>query len=152
MNTIPTPRKKLLPSWLAYCLLTILFWGLWGVQSKVVLEEISPLSNQVLFTPGLLLMALILWLRIRKSGTTPTGNLKLGISFAFLTGVCGGLGNIAFFQALTNGQKASIVVPLTALYPAVTVLLALVFLGEKLNRYQWLGLAMAIAAIIILGG
>lgn len=152
MNTMPTPRKKLLPSWLAYCLLTILFWGLWGVQSKVVLEEISPLSNQVLFTPGLLLMALILWLRIRKSGTTPTGNLKLGISFAFLTGVCGGLGNIAFFQALTNGQKASIVVPLTALYPAVTVLLALVFLGEKLNRYQWLGLAMAIAAIIILGG
>ena len=62
------------------------------------------------------------------------------------------MGNIAFFQALTNGQKASIVVPLTALYPAVTVLLALVFLGEKLNRYQWLGLAMAIAAIIILGG
>ena len=145
-------EKRLLPPWLAYCLLTIVFWGLWGVQSKLILEEISPLSNQVLFTPGLLLMVGLLWLRLRKSRSTVTGSLKLGIFFAFLTGVCGGVGNIAFFEALTNGRQASIVVPLTALYPMVTVLLAMIFLGEKMNRYQWVGLGLAIGAIIILGG
>ncbi len=144
-------EKRLLPPWLAYCLLTIVFWGLWGVQSKLILEEISPLSNQVLFTPGLLLMVGLLWLRLRKSRSTVTGSLKLGIFFAFLTGVCGGVGNIAFFEALTNGRQASIVVPLTALYPMVTVLLAMIFLGEKMNRYQWVGLGLAIGAIIILG-
>ena len=46
MNTRPTLEKRLLPPWLAYCLLTIVFWGLWGIQSKVILEEISPLSNR----------------------------------------------------------------------------------------------------------
>ncbi len=152
MNTRPTHKKRLLPPWLPYCLLTIVFWGLWGIQSKLIMEEISPLSNQVLFTPGLLLMVGLLWLRLRKNRSTVTGSLKLGIFFAFLTGVCGGVGNIAFFEALTEGQKASIVVPMTALYPMVTVLLAMIFLGEKMNRYQWLGLSLAIGAIIILGG
>ena len=152
MEPKPILEKRLLPPWLAYCLLTIVFWGLWGVQSKLILEEISPLSNQVLFTPGLLLMVGLLWLRLRKSRSTVTGSLKLGIFFAFLTGVCGGVGNIAFFEALTNGRQASIVVPLTALYPMVTVLLAMIFLGEKMNRYQWVGLGLAIGAIIILGG
>ncbi len=152
MSTRPPLEKRLLPPWLAYCLLTIVFWGLWGIQSKVILETISPLSNQVLFTPGLLLMVGLLWLRLRKNRSNVTGSLKLGVFFAFLTGVCGGVGNIAFFQAFANGQKASIVVPLTALYPAVTVLLAMIFLGEKMNRYQWLGLGLAIGAIIILGG
>ena len=152
MEPKPILEKRLLPPWLAYCLLTIVFWGLWGVQSKLILEEISPLSNQVLFTPGLLLMVGLLWLRLRKSRSTVTGSLKLGIFFAFLTGVCGGVGNIAFFEALTNGRQASIVVPLTALYPMVTVLLAMILLGEKMNRYQWVGLGLAIGAIIILGG
>ena len=151
MEPKPILEKRLLPPWLAYCLLTIVFWGLWGVQSKLILEEISPLSNQVLFTPGLLLMVGLLWLRLRKSRSTVTGSLKLGIFFAFLTGVCGGVGNIAFFEALKNGRQASIVVPLTALYPMVTVLLAMIFLGEKMNRYQWVGLGLAIGAIIILG-
>ena len=153
MNTSPTQEKRLLPPWLGYCLLTIVFWGLWGIQSKVILEQISPLSNQVLFTPGLLLMVGLLWLRLRKkSESTVSGSLKLGIFFAFLTGICGGVGNIAFFQAFASGQQASVVVPLTALYPAVTVLLAMIFLKEKMNRYQWLGLGLAIGAIIILGG
>ena len=152
MYTKPILEKRLLPPWLAYCLLTIVFWGLWGVQSKLILEEISSLSNQVLFTPGLMMLVGLLWLRLRKSRSTVTGSLKLGIFFAFLTGVCGGVGNIAFFEALTNGRQASIVVPLTALYPMVTVLLAMIFLGEKMNRYQWVGLGLAIGAIIILGG
>ena len=152
MDTGPTREKRLMAPWLSYCLLTIVFWGLWGVQSKLILEEISPLSNQVLFTPGLLLMVGLLWVRLRKNQSTVTGSLKLGIFFAFLTGVCGGVGNIAFFKALSAGQQASIVVPLTALYPMVTVLLAMVFLGEKMNRYQWVGLGLAIGAIMILGG
>ena len=151
MNTSPALKKRLLPAWLSYCLLTIVFWGLWGIQSKLIMEEISPLSNQVLFTPGLLLMVGLLWLRLRKNRSTVTRSLKLGIFFAFLTGVCGGVGNIAFFEALTEGQQASVVVPMTALYPMVTVLLAMIFLGEKMNRYQWLGLSLAIGAIIILG-
>jgi transporter family protein len=60
------------------------------------------------------------------------------------------VGNLAFFQALVKGGKASVVSPVTALFPMVTVLLALVFLKERLGRAQWLGVALAFAAIYLL--
>jgi transporter family protein len=73
-----------------------------------------------------------------------------GAFWAFLTGILGGLGNLAFFLALGKGGEASIVAPVTALFPMVTVLLAVLFLKERLARAQWAGLALAFAAIYLL--
>ena len=73
-----------------------------------------------------------------------------GISWAFLTGILGGVGNLAFFQALVKGGKASVVAPVTALFPMVTVVLALIFLKERLGRVQWVGLGLAFVAIYLL--
>ena len=39
---------------------------------------------------------------------------------------------------------------LSSLYPGTTVLLAWLFLKEKLNRVQWLGIIAALAAIALL--
>jgi len=72
------------------------------------------------------------------------GGGKVGINrsvvLALLAGLFGGGGYVLFMEALETG-KASIVVPLTALYPAVTVILALLFLGEKLSTTQAVGIA-----------
>jgi transporter family protein len=57
---------------------------------------------------------------------------------------------LPLFVALERGGKASIVVPLVALYPLLTVLLALVFLGEQLGGRQWLGVLLAIVAGVLL--
>jgi transporter family protein len=51
---------------------------------------------------------------------------------------------------MVKGGKASVVTPVTALFPMVTVLLALVFLKERLGRTQWIGLALAFVAIYLL--
>jgi transporter family protein len=75
---------------------------------------------------------------------------RAGIGWAFLTGILGGTGNIAFFHALVIGGKASIVVPATALFPVVTVILATVLLHERMRRIQQAGLGLAIVAIYIL--
>jgi transporter family protein len=48
------------------------------------------------------------------------------------------------------GGKASVVSPVTALFPMVTVLLALIFLHERLGKVQWAGLALAFVAIYLL--
>jgi bacterial/archaeal transporter family protein len=85
----------------------------------------------------------------RSAGEVRDGRNR-GIFWAFLTGILGGVGNIAFFQALVKGGKASVVSPVTALFPMVTVLLALIFLKEKLGRVQWVGLALAFVAIYLL--
>ena len=54
-----------------------------------------------------------------------------------------------FFEALSHGGKASIVVPITGLYPLLTVLTALPLLGEKLNRIQVAGIALAVVAVLL---
>jgi len=58
--------------------------------------------------------------------------------------------NDFFFQAMVAGGQASVVAPVTALFPTITVLLALTFLHERLGGRQWVGLLLAFAAIYLL--
>lgn len=135
-----------MPAWLGYSLLAILFWGIWGVQSKLFLGHGNVYTAQVLATAGLALpAALALGSDKRFAGS----DRRRGLLYALLTGLLGGVGNITFYMALVRG-KASIVVPLTTLSPLVTVLLAVLVLRERINRRQWAGIAMAMAAIYLL--
>jgi drug/metabolite transporter (DMT)-like permease len=63
------------------------------------------------------------------------------------------LANAAYLIAAREGQL-SLVVTLSSLYPASTVLLARVVLGERLNARQLSGVGCALAAIvlIVIGG
>ena len=138
-----------MPRWLAFSLLTILCWGAWGAVSKVASDGVDANTNQVLFTFGLLPLMAIAARSPRLSAGAP-GSRRAGIGWAFLTGILGGTGNIAFFRALMVGGQASVVVPVTALFPLVTVILALTFLRERLGTAQKAGLALALVAIYLL--
>ena len=136
-----------MPAWLRYSLLTIVVWGVWGVVSKIVSDRIDANTNQVFFSLGLPPLMLVVLRSPRMRG----GNSRRGgIAWAFLTGILGGTGNVAFFHALVKGGQASIVVPATALYPLVTVILASWFLRERMRRIQQFGLVLALAAIYLL--
>ena len=136
-----------IPGWLWLSLLTIVFWGAWGVQSKLIVDRMSPWMNQVLFPLGLLpVMAGMLFSRRVHEGA----NKQKGGWYAVITGILGGAGNVAFYLALERGGKVSVVVPLTCLFPLITVLVAYVVLKEKLSRAQVSGLAVALVAIYLL--
>lgn len=141
------PRIIGMPRWLAFSLLTILVWGVWGAVSKVSSDAIDANTNQVFFTFGLLPLIAIAW-RSSRARSNREGH-RIGIAWAFLTGILGGTGNIAFFHALSLG-KASIVAPLTALFPLVTVILAVTLLHERIGTAQKIGLVLALAAIYLL--
>jgi transporter family protein len=149
MNVDSHPRR--LPTWLIWSLATIVLWGTWGLVSKIASAGIDAYVNQLLYTVGLVpLLVFVAWTVSKRSQGVKREGQHKGIFWAFLTGILGGLGNLAFFQALVKGGKASVVAPVTALFPVVTVLLALVFLKERLGRVQWLGLALAFVAIYLL--
>lgn len=135
-----------MPAWLWFSILTVLLWGAWGIESKAIVDRTNPFTGQYLFTFGLILPVLAtLGSRRRFEGK----HKVRGFAYAVLTGLLGGLGNIAFFMALIKGRTA-IVAPLTSLFPLVTVLLAVLVLKERLTARQGAGIAVAVAAICLL--
>ncbi|MFL5539363.1 MAG: DMT family transporter [Longimicrobiaceae bacterium] len=61
------------------------------------------------------------------------------------------LANLLYLLAVRQGLL-SVVAPLASLYPAATVLLAWIVLGERLHWFQGLGLAFAAVAIVLVTG
>jgi transporter family protein len=142
------PRLTLgMPVWLVYSLLTTILWGAWGAVSKLASGTVDANTNQIYFTVGLVPIVLAL---LRSPRLKEGKQFAAGSTWAFVTGLLGGLGNIAFFYALYKGGKVSVVAPVTALFPIVTVLLAMAFLRERLNGLQKVGFALALAAIYLL--
>jgi len=154
MSTIDrqSPEQSRRPAaWLLWSLATIALWGAWGLVSKVASEGVDAYVNQLLYTVGLApLMVFVAWNVWKRSAKESVEARRRGVFWAFLTGILGGVGNLAFFEALVKGGKASIVAPVTALFPMVTVVLAMLFLKERLGRVQWFGLALAFVAIYLL--
>jgi transporter family protein len=146
-----TVRPGKLPKWLLWSLITIVLWGTWGLVSKIASAGLDAYVNQLLYTAGLApLLIFVAWTVHRRGTQDAREGRAIGIFWAFFTGILGGVGNIFFFQAMVAGGKASVVAPVTALFPMITVLLALIFLHERLGRVQWLGLALAFLAIYLL--
>ena len=69
--------------------------------------------------------------------------------YAIGMGLCWGIGTILFIFALEN-SKISIISTLTALYPAVTIILAYLFLAERLDTREIVGVLLAMAAIFLI--
>jgi transporter family protein len=156
-------RPRRLPLWLIWSLVTIVLWGTWGLVSKIASGGMDAYVNQLLYTAGLapllVFTAWTVWKESRRELGQPQSqsqlvekraSRRLGVFWAFLTGILGGVGNLAFFQAMVVGGKASVVAPVTALFPMVTVVLALIFLRERLGKVQWAGLGLAFVAIYLL--
>jgi transporter family protein len=62
------------------------------------------------------------------------------------------LGLLSYYLALSRGQ-ASIVVPLTASYPAVAAIFSFVFLKERPTTLQWAGVIFVVCgAVLLLSG
>src|ERR1700682_368997 len=133
------------PVWLWYALLGIFWWGLWGFLSKIGSEKASPMQMQILFTLGMLPVALGMLAQMRGKLDRNRG----GITYGLLSGIAAGLGTLGYYAALRD-QNASVVTPLTGVFPVLTVVLAFLVLRERLNRVQMGGMLLALASIIIL--
>jgi uncharacterized membrane protein len=67
-----------------------------------------------------------------------------------LDGITNSLGALFLYMSLASGAKASIAVPLTALYPLLTVLLAVALLRERVSPLHWVGIILAVVAAILM--
>ena len=134
-----------MPPWIFYSCLVIVLWGVVGLFQKLGSNRISPKGMIVWLTVGYTL--LIPWL-FAKTGLANLSSRDVLIGV--LGGFTNGLGAWYLFASLDAGAKASVAVPLTALNPLITVLLAIVILSERLTPLQWLGAALAIVAAVMI--
>jgi uncharacterized membrane protein len=132
--------------WMRFSVLAMLAYGVWGAISSLASQNVSPLTLQIVSTIGLFPVTLVL---IFSKNIHVSVNRTRGILLAVLTGMIGGSGNLTLYQALRLGGEASVVFPLTGMYPLVTLVLARLLLKEKINRIQAVGVALAMIAIYL---
>jgi transporter family protein len=131
--------------WQFYASLTLLLWGLWGYLPKRSLVTLDPRSALVWESIGGVLVGLaLIAFRGFRVGTEPHGMLA-----ALAAGLCG-LGGAYFFLLALQRSAVSVVVPFTSLYPLVTLALGVFLLGERPSSAQLIGIAFAVAAVVLL--
>jgi transporter family protein len=135
-----------MPAWLVLSICTFVLWGLWGFFAKIASDTIDAKSAAVMQAVGALVVTLGLAASMRFKLEWHAG----GTTAALFAGFALMIGIIAFTAALANGGKASIVVPITALYPIVAVALGVTFLSESVSPTQASGIALALAGIVLM--
>jgi len=134
------------PCWLLFALIALLTWGVSGVVQKLSTNDISTELAVLWFSYAMFGLAFVILIFVPLNW-----HLSFGLfCIAAFSGILNALGVMASFAALESGGKASIVIPLTCLYPLVTIFIAVVFFHEGLTRLQIAGLFLAIVAAALL--
>jgi uncharacterized membrane protein len=132
--------------WLAYALITTVFWGVWGALIEIPEKSGFPATlGYVVWSLSMVPCAIFALKAANWSLDTDARSIFLGTT----VGLTGSVGQLLLFQALREGP-AYIVFPFISLFPVCTVLLALLFLREKAKKRQWWGIGLALIAIFFL--
>jgi drug/metabolite transporter (DMT)-like permease len=108
------------------------------------------LPGQLVALAVVLILSVPAYRRLRRSRTDrQPPSWRSALAYGVPSGLGGAGGNLLFFTATGFGQL-TVVAVLTALYPAVTVGLAAVLLGERANKIQGAGFALCAVAIMLI--
>jgi bacterial/archaeal transporter family protein len=130
--------------WILPTLGAMLCWGIWGFVPKLTTRYLSPQSAVIYEVVGAIGLAVMVLISLKfQPDFHPTG-----IFLAIITGMLGFLGAFCFLNAVTTGP-VTLVATLSALYPVISVLLAVTFLHESITLRQGFGIALALAAVVL---
>lgn len=142
-------------NWLALSFIAIFLWGIGSFSGKFA-EYFGATGRQIYLFEiiGTITVACVyLFFFERKTIEYTIDNFSWNITLASLgMGIAWGIATITFILALTKGP-ATIIVPLTASYPIVTVLLVLLFkkyFHESIDFIKLFGILMTMGGIILL--
>jgi bacterial/archaeal transporter family protein len=131
--------------WFWFAAITLLAWGVVGLLQKLSTNYISAESSLIWLVVGFLLLEPLLY-----PGKAVLHYSGWNLMWALLSGILNALGAWALFAAMKSGGKASIISPLTALYPLVVVVIAPFILHESITLLQVVGVLCALTAVVLL--
>jgi bacterial/archaeal transporter family protein len=135
-------------NWFIYALLSAFFAALTAVLAKIGVKDINSNLATAIRTVVILIFA---WAIVfYQSGQKQMGGIsKFSLVFLILSGIATGISWLFYFKALQLGD-ASKVAPIDKLSLVLTVILAVLFLKEKLSLSVALGaILMSVGAVLI---
>lgn len=136
-------------SWLIYAFLSALFAALTSILAKVGIKGVDSNLATAIRTVVILLFAwgIVLWQGTGKQLITLS---KTSLIFLVLSGIATGASWLFYFRALQIGQ-ASQVAPIDKLSLVLTIILAFIFLHEKVNEMVVVGAVLMTVGALIVG-
>ena len=135
-------------NWFAWALLSALFAGLTAVLAKVGVEKIDSNLATAIRTTVILVFTWAIALAVVPAGAL-AGLPRRTWLFLTLSGIATGLSWLCYFRALQLGE-ASRVAPIDKLSVVFAIVLAVIFLRERLTWHQWLGGALIVAGALVI--
>jgi drug/metabolite transporter (DMT)-like permease len=141
MTDAPTATTR---SWIFYAALLILFWGVWGAFSALPATKYG-YPDEMIYCIWALTMIIpaAFALRGQRFDRRPQAAV-----YGLLIGLTGAGGQLLLFQALTMGP-AYLIFPIVSISPAITVVMAMALLRERVSPLAVVGLVAALAAIVL---
>jgi drug/metabolite transporter (DMT)-like permease len=135
----------LVSGWLAYAILPLVMWGVGGFLQKLTTGKMSGRRAALLVLLGFVIANVVLAAFVPWPTAVPLRIWALVAALGFFLA----FGNYAVVLAYSTG-KASVITPLSGLYPLVSVPIAVLLLGETVAPRTALGIACAVAAVVAL--
>ena len=132
-------------NWLILSIITIISWGLWGFFLKLASNHSHWTEIYIVSNLALLVATLLLYISQKPSISLGSP----GFNYAMIAGIMMALSAISFYVAIQTG-KAIIVIPLTSLYPIVTIVLSYLVLHEQVSLTKGLGIVLAVVALVLI--
>lgn len=125
------------------------FFGVYWNVSEIIVEQVGWLVSTVLIKLGIVVFMLIFSI-LSKRGMGLAGIAGKTMFAIFFMGMveAGAVGVVNY--GLTIGD-AILITPIASALSIVTILLAIIFLKDKITKLQGLGIATAVVGIIVTG-
>ena len=134
--------------WWFYAILSAIFASLTAIFAKSGVANInSNLATGIRTVVVLVMIWLIILLKGETKGMTALS--KQNIIFLILSGIATGLSWLFYFKALQTGNVSQ-AAPIDKLRLALTIILAIIFLGETLTIKTAIGASLIIAGTLVL--
>ncbi|MFC9220826.1 DMT family transporter [Streptomyces hygroscopicus] len=130
-------------SWVIYASLLVAFWGTWGALSNLPTQRYD-YPDEMVYVIWALTMLIPAGFGLRREAFD---RRPIAAWYGLIVGLTGAGGQLLLFQALSIGP-AYLIFPITALSPAVTALMAIAFLRERVTALSVVGLVAALAALV----
>jgi transporter family protein len=135
-------------NWFSWSLLSALFAGLTAILAKIGVEGLNPNVATAIRTAVVFVLTSAIAAPALRTFPLPTIGGRTWL-FLIASGVATALSWLCYFRALQLG-KASQVAPVDKLSTAIAVLLAFVFLHERLSFRGLLGVALIVAGGLLM--